>query len=466
MEQKKTYSIGTLTYTMPKLLFVSFWVLGSLLTLNLLAYKMVPTIMPLLFDRHNVSAATMAIISSSIPYVINIIICPLISTLSDKTRTRWGRRIPYLAISTPFVVAIMITIAFEPDIASFIQRNWAPNADLNYIGTWVLAVLVILFQLAYLVPGSVVYYVYADVIPKQFIGRFMAVSSFLGTGITFVFNYYVLAPAVDQPKIWFPIIGGVYFLSYLMLCIFVKEGEYPPVDDNIDKNSGICKRVKEHIALYFRECYSFPIYTWLFITTGVTQASTLCRGMFNLLFATKDLKMSNQEYGNAMAIGAVIAAIIVLPMGKLMDKLHPIYIFMVSGFIIIAMNLWGYFFVNDAQTFTVVGIAIVVIYAIQSLSNGPLLLYLVPREQYGQFASANSLINCAIMFFASMLGGYCTDLFGYRMIFIWDFILTISATATLFIVLKEWKKLGGKNYVPPRYQDKFAAVPDTGDMKK
>ena len=38
MEQKKTYSIGTLTYTMPKLLFVSFWVLGSLLTLNLLAY--------------------------------------------------------------------------------------------------------------------------------------------------------------------------------------------------------------------------------------------------------------------------------------------------------------------------------------------------------------------------------------------------------------------------------------------
>ena len=175
MEQKKTYSIGTLTYTMPKLLFVSFWVLGSLLTLNLLAYKMVPTIMPLLFDRHNVSAATMAIISSSIPYVINIIICPLISTLSDKTRTRWGRRIPYLAISTPFVVGIMITIAFEPDIASFIQRNWAPNADLNYIGTWVLAVLVILFQLAYLVPGSVVYYVYADVIPKQFIGRFMAV---------------------------------------------------------------------------------------------------------------------------------------------------------------------------------------------------------------------------------------------------------------------------------------------------
>ena len=452
----KTYSIGTLTYTMPKLLFVSFWVLGSLLTLNLLAYKMVPTIMPLLFDRHNVSASTMAIISSSIPYVINIIICPLISTLSDKTRTRWGRRIPYLAISTPFVVGFMLLIAFEPDIAAFIQRTFLPEVSLNKIGVGVLAVLVIIFQLAYLVPGSVVYYVYADVIPQQFIGRFMAVSSFLGTGITFVFNYYVLAPAVDQPKIWFPIIGGLYFFSYLMLCIFVKEGEYPPVDDNIDKSAGIVTRIKEHIALYFRECYSFRIYTLLFITTGVTQASTLCRGRFNLLFATKDLGMSNQQFGNAMAIGAVVAAVIVLPIGKVMDKLHPLYIFMVSGFIIIVMNLWGYLFVTDAASFTVVAIAIVVIYAIQNLSSGPLLLYLVPREQYGQFASANSLINCAIMFFASMLGGYCTDLFGYRMIFIWDFILTILATVTLFMVYGEWKKLGGKNYVAPLYRDRAA----------
>ena len=62
------------------------------------------------------------------------------------------------------------------------------------------------------------------------------------------------------------------------------------------------------------------------------------------------------------------------------------------------------------------------------------------------------------MFFASMLGGYCTDLFGYRMIFIWDFLLTIVATATLFMVYVEWKKLGGKNYVAPLYRDKVAAA--------
>ena len=453
MSTVKTYSIGTLTYTMPRLLFVSFWVLGALLSLNLLAYKMVPTLMPILFDQHHVSASTMAILTSSIPSIINVFVCPFISTLSDKTRTRWGRRIPYLAVSTPFVVGIMILIAYEPDIAAFIQRVCLPETGLNQIGTWVLAVLVIVFQLAYLIPGSVVYYVYADVIPKQFIGRFMAASSFLGTGVTFVFNYFVLAPAVDNPKIWFPIIGGLYFFSYLMLCLFVKEGEYPPVDDNINRQDKLIKRIKEHVALYFRECYSFRIYIMLFITTGVTQASTLCRGMFNLLFATKDLGMTPKEFGNTMAIGAVIAAVIVLPMGRIMDKLHPIYIFMVSGFVIIAMNLWGYFFVTDAASFTVVGVAIVVIYAIQSLASGPLLLYLVPREQYGQFASANSLINCSIMFFASMLGGYCTDLFGYRMIFIWDFLLTILATVTLFVVYADWKRAGGKeNYVAPLYQ--------------
>lgn len=447
------YTVGTLTYTMPKLIFTAFWLLGSLLSINLLAYKMVPTLMPILLDHHHVSATAMTIVLSSVPSLMNFFICPFISTLSDKTRTRWGRRIPYLAASTPFVVGFMILIAYEPNITEWLRQYCFPGTGSDQIGFWVLAVLTVLFQIAYLIPGSVVYYVYADVIPKQFIGTFMGISSFLGTGVTFVFNYYVLAPAVQNPKVWFPVVGGIYFVSYLLLCIFVREGKYPPVPNNIRKEDNLLTRMKNHILLYFRECYGFRIYTLLFITTGLTQASTLCRSMFNLLFATKDLGMTAKEFGHVMAIGALVAAVIVLPMGKLVDKIHPIFIFMFSGFIVIAMNVWGYFFVTDAKSFMIVGIAIVVIYAIQHLSQGMMLLYLVPTAQYGQFASANSMINCTVVFIASILGGYCTDLFGYRMIFIWDFLLTIIATITLLAVYAEWKRAGGKeHYTPPVLQ--------------
>lgn len=76
---------------------------------------------------------------------------------------------------------------------------------------------------------------------------------------------------------------------------------------------------------------------------------------------------------------------------------------------------------------------------------------IVPNEKFGQFASANSVMNCIIMIFASLMGGYVTDRFGYRVMFIWDFVLTVVATGTLVLVIKWWRQLGGKKgYVAPK----------------
>ena len=446
------YKVGTLKYTLPKLIFVCFWILCSYLAINLLAYKMVPTLMPVLLDRRNLTSREIALILSTIPAIINTILCPVISTISDKTRTRWGRRIPYLAVSAPFIVLFMMLIAFEPEITEFLRRSCFPGVSSDRIGFWVLAVLMSIYVTIFQVPGSIVYYVVADVVPKQFIGTFMGFSAFLGTGVTFVFNYFILDRAIAAPKFWFAVIGIFYLAAYGGLCYFVKEGEYPPVDSHIEKRKSFLSKCKEHILLYFRECYSHRIYVMLFVTGGLTQASTLCRNMFNLLFATKDLKMTPAEFGQTMAIGALISAVVVLPMGRLMDKIHPIRVFFVSGLIIIAMNAWGYFFVHDAKSFMVVGILMVLTYAIQSLSSQPMMIAIVPTAQYGQFNSANSMINSGIMVIASQLGGYCTDLFGYRMIFIWDFLLTAAASITLLIVWHDWKKRGGKeNYTPPTF---------------
>ena len=452
------YEIGTLRYTLPKLILICFWILCAYLAIDLLAYKMVPTLMPVLLDRHHLSSTEIALILSSIPAIVNTVLCPLVSTLSDKTRTRWGRRIPYLALSAPFIVGFMILIAFEPEITGLLHRTLFPASSCDRIGFWVLAILMTLYIITFQIPGSIVYYVVADVVPKRFIGTFMGSSAFFGTGLAFVFNCFVLDRAVEDPKFWFILIGVLYLLIYFLLCCFVREGQYPPVDDRIETKAALPVKVKEYIALYFRECYSHRIYVMLFLTAGLTQASTVCRGMFNLLFALKDLNMTPAEFGHTMAIGALVSAVIILPMGKIMDIVHPLRVYFFSGLIVIAMNLWGYFFVYDAQSFMIVGIAIVLTYAIQTLSGIPLLIALVPPEQYGQFCSANSMVNSGIMIIASFLGGYCTDFFGYRMIFIWDFLLTIAATGTLLVVWRDWRKFGGsRNYVPPAVKSREPA---------
>ena len=99
----------------------------------------------------------------------------------------------------------------------------------------------------------------------------------------------------------------------------------------------------------------------------------------------------------------------------------------------------------------VVGIGIALVYALQNVSSIPMMVALMPKEKFGQFCSANSVINCVIMIVANYFAGMAVDIWGYRVMFIWDFIFTIIATAMLFWIYLQWRKLGGaKNYHPPQ----------------
>ena len=60
------------------------------------------------------------------------------------------------------------------------------------------------------------------------------------------------------------------------------------------------------------------------------------------------------------------------------------------------------------------------------------------------------MVNSAAVFVGAWLGGKVTAIFGYRIMFVWDFVVTIIATLALLVVYREWKRYGGKdNYRPP-----------------
>lgn len=106
----------------------------------------------------------------------------------------------------------------------------------------------------------------------------------------------------------------------------------------------------------------------------------------------------------------------------------------------VAANVWGYFGVVDYPTFFVVGIAISVVYAVQFVSNGPVFIELFPPDKFGQFSSANAMMNSILLIFANYFGGVAIDRFGYRFIFIWDTIFTVAATLALLFVYVRWKR--------------------------
>lgn len=97
------YRIGTLSYTKTALITLFIWMLWRDFCFWMME-ALTPTLLPLMLKNHNANNLTIGLLVGSLPSLLNFIINPIVSTSSDRTRSRWGRRIPYLMFSSPFVV--------------------------------------------------------------------------------------------------------------------------------------------------------------------------------------------------------------------------------------------------------------------------------------------------------------------------------------------------------------------------
>ena len=434
------YTVGTLRYSMFGLVNLFIWMLWGDFCFTLME-MLIPSLLPLFMSSHQAPNWLIGLVVGSIPAALNFIINPIVSTKSDRTRTRWGRRIPYLLFASPFVTLFLILLGWSDSIGALIHRlAFGGNVSVASVVIGCIVVFAIGFQGFNMFVFSIFYYIFADVVPKQFMGRFMAMFRMVGTVAGFTFNRYIIKHA-DEHMAWlFTGIALIYLVAFLLMCLMVREGGYPPPEPP----------KKNPVAAYFRECFSLKFYRWFFLGIACNEASTVCRTMFNLLFAKNTLSLSLEQYGNIMSINAVISFCVLIPMGFLVDRFHPLRTYLAGGMLVIAANLFGFFFVNDYRTFFVAAVMIALVYVVQTASKLPMFVALLPQASYGQFSSANAMVVSVFLIFANFGGGIFIDLLGYRYIFIWDLMFTALGLFALIRVYQYWTRLGGrKGYVPP-----------------
>ena len=109
----KFWTVGTLTYTAGGLALLFFWLLLGDFALSLRDRSVGPVVQ-LFLKREGASDFVMAILLSSVPPALGMILGPIVSYRSDRLRSRWGRRIQFLIIPTPFAALAMVGIADSP----------------------------------------------------------------------------------------------------------------------------------------------------------------------------------------------------------------------------------------------------------------------------------------------------------------------------------------------------------------
>ena len=136
----KIYTIRNLKYNIYQLLLVGFMMLLATQTLGLVCYNLLPSVNPILLNNAGANAKQISLILATLPQAIGFFLCPLISTISDKTRTRIGRRMPYLIYSAPILAVLLVLIAFYQEITALITKIVPAFVNING-DLWVLSVL-------------------------------------------------------------------------------------------------------------------------------------------------------------------------------------------------------------------------------------------------------------------------------------------------------------------------------------
>ncbi|HRE81829.1 MAG TPA: MFS transporter, partial [Opitutaceae bacterium] len=95
----RQWTVGTLTYTSGGLMILFGWLLWGDFSWQLKERSAMPVVQ-IMLRQFQASDFLTGLFMAALPAIIGVVIGPIISYRSDRRRGKWGRRIPYLILTT------------------------------------------------------------------------------------------------------------------------------------------------------------------------------------------------------------------------------------------------------------------------------------------------------------------------------------------------------------------------------
>lgn len=447
MSKGRTWRNGTLVYTAGGLAVLFLWLMWGDFAYSM-KDRATGTVAALMLKKFDVSDFLFGIIMISFPNFTNIFLCPIVSYRSDRHRGRFGRRIPYLLLTTPFIVIGLAGLGFTPLLARLIrQAVGAEHISYNLTALLVFCFFWIILDFGTTLAGAIFNALATDVVPTEFLGRFFAMFRAVSLGCAFLFNYFVMGYAETHALVIFLGLAALYGIGLFSICLKVKEGEYPPPEA---ETSGP-PTVKSAVKTYFRECFSLPYYRWVIMASVVSGFSVVPFNIYGIFYA-KSLNMDMDFYGKVSSLICLVSFVLSFFLGWFSDRFHPIRTGMVSMALqTVILFIGGRIATTEsvfAWLFLVQGISIMS-YNTLMASYAPRLF---PREYFAQFNSAMMLINALASVIGAPLVGKFLDLTGnyYPHLFTIGGVIGLCGLGCFIMVYRGYQRYGGDSgYIAP-----------------
>lgn len=469
-QSSQVWRVGTLTYTLGGIL-----ALFSLLLLGDFAWSLrdrsVGQLSQWYLGQLQVPSFVFALLISSFPAALALILSPIISVRSDRHRGRWGRRIPYLLVTTPIAVFGMAGLGLTPIIAKAVHGACDPVKLQGILGTTRAAAWLIqktqnevfisvvcfgifwsAFEFATVVSQAVFGGLINDVVPRQLLGRFYGCFRAVSLIDGMIFNQWVYGHVSTHFTFIFILIATLYGVFFMSVCLVVKEGEYPPpLPPQSPAEGNVIQRFAAEARRYFRECFRSRFYVSVFFLLMILNLTFVPVNTFIMQFAMS-LHVDEKVYGHCFFLIYGTSLLLAPFLGWLVDVFHPLRMVMATLVGYMLVTIWGGFFATNSSNFLFVLYAHGVVSGCYFTSVASLANRLFPHSRFAQFASAAGIFSSlAGIIFAPLMGSFI-DLSGhsYRLTYFVGFAFSVAAFLLALRVYREFLIYGGPEaYVAP-----------------
>lgn len=439
-EGSRKFSVGTLLYTRAGLISLFGWLLWGDFMFTLMEQVM-PSLLPLLLRENGGSNSEVIFITSTLYLIMNSALNPVISYQSDRFRSRWGRRRPFIVATTPMVVLFLAAIPFAPEILGFLKSSDIFDLLIKVIPMSpimiVFGILVAGFQVFNMFISSVYYYLIPDVVPAAFIGRFYGLFRVCGALAGMFFNYFIFGHAENHMHEIFVIISVIYGFFILLMCWRVKEGEYPPVIDEVRGNWF------DGIRNYAKECFGSVYFWWVFLAYSAVGWGG-AGSVFTVFYYRDELCLSLDAIGRMTAWSSFLYVLLAYPFGALMDRWGSHKTLIAGNALTVSFSILMFFFAVDAWSGVVWTLLRGLPLALASMALLKWTVDVYPSDRYGQFGSAAALFSSIGGIFAAAIYGWWLDwVKEYRYFLVWNAFFALIALVASIVVYRNWRVLRG-----------------------
>ena len=351
--------------------------------------------------RFSQDATLLNVLIGARPALLALSLGPLIGAWSDRTRSRYGRRIPFV-----LGTAVVGTIG---------MLGMAASTSL-----WALALSWTVFEIATIVGNPLFMALINDTVPRPVLGRFFALFRIvsLATGAAFfALFFHNETVAVFQPLL--ATIAAVYLVCMLLVCWRVREPDHGPPPPTSWRP------------------WQAGDQQWLPLFAAVSVgAVALLPININAYNACAQFGVDADGFGGAIALTYAISIGLAWPLGWLADRYHPLRVGTVVLGVYALCMLAAWRLVDGRTEFLVALVAHGVLAGCFLTGTVSLLPALLPRGRFSQLAAVSASVTALLVVVSTVGLGALLDATGrdYRLLY-----LAGAVTAGCAVLL--WRSL-------------------------